>query len=205
APVANCPTPNASYNADAGQCDATLSFAASPTDNCGVASTEYSVGGSPITFPYDFPVGSTTVDVLVTDVNSNTDTCSFDVIVLDNQAPVANCPTPNASYNADAGQCDATLSFAASPTDNCGVASTEYSVGGSPITFPYDFPVGSTTVDVLVTDVNSNTDTCSFDVIVLDNQAPVANCPTPNASYNADAGQCDATLSFAASPTDNCG
>jgi large repetitive protein len=204
-PVPNCPTPAASYNADAGQCYASLTLTASPTDNCGVASTVYSVGGNTITFPYNFPVGTTTVNVLVTDVNNRTATCSYSVVVVDNQDPVPNCPTPAASYNADAGQCYASLTLTASPTDNCGVASTVYSVGGNTITFPYNFPVGTTTVNVLVTDVNNRTATCSYSVVVVDNQDPVPNCPTPAASYNADAGQCYASLTLTASPTDNCG
>ncbi len=75
-------------------------------------------------------------------------------------------PTPDASYTADEGDCDATLTFAAEPTDNCGILSTVYSVDGTQIAFPYDFPVGTTTVNVLVTDVNTNTAECSFDVVV---------------------------------------
>jgi nitrite reductase/ring-hydroxylating ferredoxin subunit len=206
-PVVTCPTPNASYTTDAGECNATLSFAATATDNCGVSSYAYSVGGNPISFPYDFTVGTTTVTAVATDAGNNTSQpCSFDVVVKDNEAPVVTCPTPNASYNTDAGECNATLSFAATATDNCGVSSYVYSVGGNPISFPYDFAVGTTKVTVVATDIHGNaSQPCSFDVVVKDNEAPVVTCPTPNASYNTDAGECNATLSFAATATDNCG
>ena len=94
------------------------------TDNCNASPTiSYSIAGNPITFPYDFTSGSTTVDVLADDTNGQTVTCSFDVIVQDNEDPVITCPTPNASYDTDAGQCDATLSFTATATDNCNTSS----------------------------------------------------------------------------------
>jgi large repetitive protein len=204
-PVLTLPTVAASYTADAGVCLAALSFTATATDNCGVASFAYSVGGTTITFPYNFPVGTTTVDVLVTDIHDNTDSGSFDVIVTDDENPVLTLPTVAASYTADAGVCLAALSFTATATDNCGVASFAYSVGGTTITFPYNFPVGTTTVDVLVTDIHDNTDSGSFDVIVTDDENPVLTLPTVAASYTADAGVCLAALSFTATATDNCG
>ena len=50
---------------------------------------EYSIEGSTITFPYNFPVGSTTVLATATDGdNSNTDTCSFVVVIVDNESPL---------------------------------------------------------------------------------------------------------------------
>src|SRR6185369_16926461 len=72
------------------------------------------------------------------------------ITVNDNSAPAANCPGPIVVNN-DAGACNASVSFAASPTDNCGVQSTVYSVSGTQITSPHLFAVGTTTVDVLVT------------------------------------------------------
>ncbi|MBW6499469.1 MAG: HYR domain-containing protein, partial [Bacteroidales bacterium] len=204
-PVITCPTPAASYNADAGECYAELSFTATATDNCGVDNIKYYVGAVEITFPYQFPVGTTTVRAEATDLSGNTDDCTFDVVVFDTQDPVITCPTPAASYNADAGECYAELSFTATATDNCGVDNIKYYVGAVEITFPYQFPVGTTTVRAEATDLSGNTDDCTFDVVVIDNQDPVITCPTPAASYNADAGQCYAELSFTATATDNCG
>ena len=97
---------------------------------------------------------------------------------------------------ADNGECDATLSFTATSTDNCEVASTTYSIGGNSITFPHDFGVGSTEVVVLVTDVHGNSSICAFNVLVEDTQDPVVTCPLLQNSYAADAGQCYASLSL---------
>ncbi|WP_199757280.1 hypothetical protein, partial [Formosa maritima] len=79
---------------------------------------------------------------------------------------------PNASYTADAGLCSASLDFSITATDNCEVLSTVYSVEGSVITYPYDFPVGTTQLDILVTDIHNNTSDCSFNVVVIDDEDP---------------------------------
>ena len=68
-----------------------------------------------------------------------------------------------------------------------------YSVGGNLISFPHDFPVGSTPVNVVVTDIHGNTDACYFVVIVEDEQSPFAACPTPLNPYAMDAGECNAS------------
>ncbi|MDB9961598.1 HYR domain-containing protein, partial [Oceanihabitans sp.] len=203
-PAFTCPTPDASYTADQGLCSTELDFSVTPTDNCDVASTVYSVNGSPISYPYIFPVGTTTVDILVTDVNDNTSECSFDVVITDDEDPAFICPTPDVSYTADQGLCSKELDFSVSPSDNCDMASTVYSVNGSAISYPYAFPVGTTTVDILVTDIHSNTSDCSFDVVVTDDEDPVFTCPTPDVSYTADQGLCSASLDFSVSPNDNC-
>ena len=205
-PVVTCPTPEDSYKADAGCCYATLSFTATATDNCAVDTIEYAVDGTAIAYPYQFPVGTTTVDVTATDIHDNTATCSFDVTVVDNQDPVVTCPTPEDSYNADAGHCYATLSFTATATDNCDVDTIEYAVDGTAIAYPYQFPVGTTTVDVTATDIHDNTATCSFDVTVVDNQDPTITCPGDLPDVATDAGECYATGVDLGTPTtgDNC-
>ncbi|MFV8227233.1 HYR domain-containing protein, partial [Christiangramia aquimixticola] len=67
----------------------------------------YSVGGSNISFPYNFPIGTTTVTVTADDGDSNSanTTCTFDVTVIDDEAPViTNCPAPVNPYSVDAGE-----------------------------------------------------------------------------------------------------
>src|SRR5439155_1564804 len=114
-----------------------------------------------------FPKGTTTVRCTATDAAGNTASCSFRVIVNDNEKPLIVCPTISPKPN-DAGQCSASVSFAAAATDNCEVASTVYKIGTTVIASPYAFPVGTNKVDVTVTDVNNNTASCSFEVVVLD-------------------------------------
>src|SRR5690606_36396151 len=125
------------------------------------------------------PVGTHTVTWTVTDTAGLTATCSQQVIVQDITPPVITCPTPNAFYNTDTGECDATLSFTATASDNCnGSPILSYEIAGTTITFPNDFPIGTTTVDVIADDGNGLISTCSFNVIVQDNEAPIAVCQT---------------------------
>ena len=203
-PVITCPAVAASYNVDPGQCYAELSLIASATDNCAIDYIKYYIGTTEITFPYQFPVGTTTVEAIAYDLSGNSDNCTFDVIVIDNIDPIITCPTVAASYSVDAGQCYATLSFTATATDNCSIDVIKYYIGTTEISFPYQFPVGTTTVEAVAFDLTGNTDDCTFDVIVVDDIDPVITCPSVAASYSVDAGQCYATLSFTATATDNC-
>ena len=206
APVLTLPTVAASYTADEGVCLAALSFTATATDNCGVESIVYSVGGTTITFPYNFPVGTTTVDVLVTDIHDNTDSGSFDVIVTDDENPVLTLPTVAASYTADEGVCLAALSFTATATDNCGVGAPVGTRSDNlPLTDAY--PVGVTTITWNVSDINNNAAVpVEQTVTVTDNEQPeIVECA---ADQTVEAGEeCTAEVpDFTASvtATDNC-
>jgi hypothetical protein len=117
--------------------------------------------------------------VVATDIHGNASRpCTFEVVVNDNERPVVTCPVPATSYSNDPGKCTAKLSFAATATDNCGVSSYAYSVGGNAISFPYEFAVGTTMVTAVATDVHGNTSvSCSFNVVVVDNENPTITCP----------------------------
>jgi len=205
-PVVNAPAPIA-VNNDAGLCSASVPFAAAPTDNCGVATTVYKEGTTVITSPHVFGVGPHTVNVTVTDIHGNTASGSFTVTVTDNTAPVVNAPAPIAVNN-DAGVCTASVSFAAAPTDNCGVQSTVYKEGATEISSPHVFAVGPHTVTATVTDIHGNSASASFTVTVNDTQNPTITAP-PALSLANDAGACGRALAHIALGTpvtgDNCG
>lgn len=186
---------NVTGNADNGSCSkANVTYSANATDNCGVASYSYSTPSG----NNSFAVGTHPVTVTVTDVHGNTATCSFNVIITDTQVPViTSCA--NVTGNADNGACSkANVTYSATATDNCSVSSYSY----SPPSGNNSFNVGTNPVSVTVTDVNGNTSTCSFNVTISDNQAPViSNCPS---SFVADR-SCPGSVSWsAATATDNC-
>ncbi|HBC05844.1 MAG TPA: hypothetical protein DC015_17025, partial [Aequorivita sp.] len=122
-----------------------------------------------------FPIGTTTNTFVVTDASGNTATCSFDVTINDNEAPVANCAAPftiQLDANGDASITVADIDNGS--TDNCAIASTSIDIT--------DFTcadVGPNTVTLTVTDVNGNSSTCTTIVTVEDNVSPVANCAAP--------------------------
>jgi hypothetical protein len=116
------PTPEAAWDATA-------------TDNCSVASIQYVLTGATTgtgTGLFQslsgvvFNLGTTTVTWTVTDGSGNTDVCSFDVIVEDNQDPVITCTVTDQTVDADTDLCTYTHSgtaWDATATDNCSVAS----------------------------------------------------------------------------------
>lgn len=79
-------------------------------------------------------------------------------------APVITCPA-NITADPDAGGCTATLSPVATAT-GCPEPTLTYSIAGTTITFPYAFPEGTTTVDVIAQNGNAPDATCSFTVTV---------------------------------------
>ena len=123
----------------------------------------------------EFPVGTTTNTFEITDTAGNTATCSFDVTVEDNTAPVIACAMDvETSTNPDS--CFATVNFG-DPlvTDNCGnddltITQTVGMPSGSM------FPVGVSQIAFEVTDTNGNTSQCSFTITVTDETPPVAVC-----------------------------
>ncbi|WP_405198558.1 tandem-95 repeat protein [Christiangramia sp. LLG6405-1] len=121
-----------------------------------------------------FPVGTTTVTFTVTDAAGNTSECSFDIIVTDDQAPELEA-LENITVNNDAGICGAIVTYEApTATDNCELAEVTLTDGmesGS------EFPIGTTTVTYTATDNAGNTSNSSFTVTVIDNEAPLIDCP----------------------------
>jgi len=65
---------------------------------------------------------------VATDPAGLTDECTFDVTVVDDHAPEITCPA-NIRQNADAGECEADVTFAATATDNCSYT-LAYDIGG---------------------------------------------------------------------------
>jgi len=167
-PSATCPN-DVTVSAPQGQCGTTVTYAGPlVSDACGIAYVD-GVVCAPASGSF-FDVGSTPVTCTVMDMNGNSSTCSFNIIVNDNEAPVTNCPTVPAQAN-DPGVCGAVVNFSFfSPSDNCPGTSQSATHG------PGYFPVGSTTVTVTATDASGNTSTCSFDVTVNDTEVPDMVC-----------------------------
>ena len=192
-PVADCPD-DISQNVDPGKCTANVDLSgASPTDNCEGVFQVFSKGTVD-----SYPIGTTEVTATATDGSGNTDQCTFNVTIIDNENPVAFCPD-NMNVSADRGNCSAYVDLGEGmPMDNCSGATQEYSPGSG------IFDVGITQVTATATDAAGNTDECTFNVIVSDNEDPVADCP-PDVFVNVDEGSCGAEITFQeGNPTDNC-
>jgi hypothetical protein len=182
-------------------------------DNCSGSSLAWSttgatsLSGSGQPGTQTFNVGTTTVQLTVTDASSNTATCSFTVTVNDTQAPViSGCPA-NITRTAGAGSCTAAVSWTEpTATDNCTPAgSLVWTKSHTPGTV---FSVGTTTVTYTAADAAGNVSaTCTFTVTINDLVRPVISGCTSNISVGTGAGAttCNAVVSWTEpTATDNC-
>lgn len=162
------------------------------SDNCSVTLTSSHDSGDV------FSAGTTTVIYEATDPSGNVTTCSFDVTVVDSDAPViSSCPS-DIELQAGA-DCKAIATWTApTATDACTLTLTSTHTSG------VEFGTGTTTVTYTATDSYGNTSACSFNVVVRDAIAPVlSNCPE-NITLNGD-GNCQAAATWAApSVQDDC-
>ncbi|MEM6347869.1 MAG: HYR domain-containing protein, partial [Bacteroidota bacterium] len=193
--VSGCPT-NININVAPGSCANTATWTPPsfvPGGLCGITglTSSHSPGAT-------FPVGTTTVTYTATDAGGLSTSCSFDVIVTDNENPsLTACP---ANITIPAVGCTANPTWTApTATDNCpGVILTSTANSGDA------FNVGTTTVTYTATDLEGNVVTCSFTVTVTETVDPIINCPGA-ITINADAGLCTGTVASAlATATDNC-
>ncbi|MDX1685976.1 MAG: hypothetical protein R3275_12125, partial [Saprospiraceae bacterium] len=129
-------------------------------------------------------VGRYPVEYVATACNGRTDTCRFDVIVTPEE-PTLQCP-PNITVNTDVDVCNAVVT-GITPLQGLGCVTTITwtAPGAIPASGVNDasgvtFPLGTTAVTYTMTyvdeDGNTITQTCSFNVTVVDNQKPTAIC-----------------------------
>ena len=172
---------NQSKNTNAGVCTyTTVSTEFNPTsatDNCGVKTLTYGLSGvtsgsgNNTLANVVFNKGTTAVTWTVTDSCNNVRTCSFNVVVTDNILPTISCPA-NITATGVAG-CTRNVTIpAVIPTDNCGISTLTWAMTGATTASgsgqigTYTFASGLTNVAYTVTDVNGNTNFCSFTVTV---------------------------------------
>ncbi|MHC5004283.1 MAG: HYR domain-containing protein, partial [Planctomycetota bacterium] len=119
-----------------------------------------------------FAFGTTTVTCTATDSSGNTDTCTFDVVVVDETEPVVSCPDDILGVECDTSG-GAVVEYTVTATDACdGDLTPTCSAASGSV-----FPVGTTTVTCTATDSAGNTGTCSFDIEVVDTADPEISCP----------------------------
>ena len=168
-PIANCVAPFTIQLDANGQASITVAdINDGSTDNCAIDTTSIDIT--------DFDcsnIGANTVTLTVTDTSGNTSTCTTTVTVEDSIAPSITCNT-DITVSTDPGDCYATVNFPdALATDNCATVTVTQTAG---LPSGSQFPVGVSTIEFTAEDANGNTNTCSFDITVEDNEAPVAVC-----------------------------
>ena len=169
APQLSCPS-DITLNTASGSNQAIATWTVTASDNVDsnlLPSGDHTSGDS-------FGVGSTPVTYTVTDAAGLSDSCAFNVIVSDNEAPqLSGCPPSSVSIDTSAGLSTGVYNFAISASDNVdGAVTVNVDHAGN------TFALGSTTVTASASDGANNAASCSFTVVVTDTENPkYSNCP----------------------------
>lgn len=202
------------------------------TDNCSATLThDYPIPDNTTLNGATFPTGVTLVEWTAEDANGNTETCTQEITVVDDENPLISCPG-DVTVNNDSGNCSATnisdisMTYLGSDNpaslplsagewyDNCSNAEITYTLSGdTDLSGPTvtdgnldagteTFNVGVTTVEYTITDDEGNITSCSFTVTVEDVEAPnIADCGSVLDSVGTDLFACSALYQWQA-PSD---
>jgi hypothetical protein len=184
-----------------GPAGAVATFSATASDIVDGAVSVACVPGSGSTFP----LGPTTVDCSATDAAGNTAMGSFQISVVDTTAPDLTLPADQSLEATGPGGAAATFVASASDmVDGSLAVSCDANSGDT-------FPLGTTTVNCLVSDDAGNTASGSFVIIVEDTTAPSLTLPSDQTfegnttgGYNGAYSGATATDIVDASPSVSC-
>ncbi len=144
--------------------------------SCSLPLNITTVGGAPNN---SYPQGETQITITANDQSGNVGTCAFIIDVFDAVPPVALCK--NIPVNLSAAPITVTASqINNGSTDNCTLLNaTNLALQGYPTGVPVtNSSCSNIPVTLVVTDRDGNTATCTANVVITDNVAPV--CTTKN-------------------------
>jgi hypothetical protein len=156
APSITCPD-NVTASADAGQCNAVVTYTLpSANDNCPGATVQCApASGS------TFSIGTTPVTCTATDASNNSSMCTFSVTVNDVTPPPISCPANVTAFSPSGSGVVVTYQTPMA-TDACSGAAQVVCLPASGSTFP----AGTTMVTCTATDASNNSSMCAFSVTV---------------------------------------
>jgi hypothetical protein len=126
-------------------------------------------------------VGAPTVTLTATDVNGNSSSCTANITVEDNIAPVAQCQDLTIQLGMNGSASITVADIENGSTDACGVSGLALDITTFGIA-----DVGDNTVTLTVTDDNDNSSTCTATVTVENNFAPPTGGIESNRSQSKD-------------------
>ncbi|NRA76413.1 MAG: HYR domain-containing protein, partial [Planctomycetes bacterium] len=182
---------------DPGTCAAAVGWdSAEASDNCQILSFSSDFQSGDL-----FPTGTTTVVYTAQDLSGNTHTDSFQITVIDEELPEIHDLPANILVSTDPGACTAVVDWVQeTSSDNCEVL--EHISSHQP---QDTFELGTTTVDVSVSDIHGNSTSASFTVTVNDDESPQIVGMPADATLDNEAGLCVAILNWEEpTSTDNC-
>lgn len=170
--------PNIAVDLLAHEASRAIDLGASATDpKDGAVAVRYYLGGSEITSPHVFAIGTHSVEARATDSDSNTVSATFSVALRDVHAPVITiAPTLRADLLATGPTTAQTL--APVIQDASGAITPVFTLDGALIPNPHPYPVGTHRVRIDARDASGNSAAPAYiDVIISDVTAPVITAP----------------------------
>ncbi|MDT0553603.1 HYR domain-containing protein [Urechidicola vernalis] len=182
-------------------------------DNCGGAVVINDFNNSNTLAGAQIPDGTT----IVWSINDGTfsETCSFDVSVIDNEAPTVVASSDRSGNSSDDGPGNCTLELLignAIPSDNCSGTNLTWAMSGATTGSGSGqvgrqfYNVGTTIITYTVTDDEGLTGTDFLSITITDDENPVLSSCPPDISQGTDSSICGAIVAWTP-PTaaDNCG
>ena len=166
-PIARCKSATVYLNSLGTVIITSLDVDNGSTDNCNI--TTLTLSRTSFTCS---EVGPNNVTMTVTDPSGNVNSCVAIVTVLDTLAPTAVCQNLTIKLDSNGTASIVALDVEGGSFDNCGIASivvnkTNFDCSN----------LGANTVILTVTDLYGNASTCSANVTVEDDIAPIVYCP----------------------------
>lgn len=178
-PVITTCVPNINYPLNV-NCQAVVNnetAAVVASDNCtSVGDLTITQNPVPGAITFTAPGQTQVFTITVYDLAGNTSTCTFTGTAIDNTNPIVTCPTLTAiPLNA---LCEASVPDITSLvtwSDNCTASAASMTFSQTPL--PGTVVNNAQTILFTVTDANGNSASCSTTQNVVDNTAPVLDCP----------------------------
>ncbi|MDE0957996.1 MAG: HYR domain-containing protein, partial [Planctomycetota bacterium] len=164
-----------------GSCTGLASWVPATASDCStISSIESShVSGS------EFSLGTTTVTYTAADIHGNSSSDTFQVTVLDAEAPSITEVPANLVVDNSPGLCSAPATWLSPSFNDCSsvLMTSDFSSGAS-------FPVGTSQVTYTAVDANGNSSQASFEVLVLDVEEPFFVNVAAQLSFSITPGEC---------------
>jgi len=165
------------------------------SDNCSISSSNLSQSAFTCA-----DLGTNAINLVVQDVNGNTDSCAISTTVLDTLNPNALCQNLTTVLDSNGFVAINPIDIGGSSSDNCSIASLTTSIDSLSCG-----DVGINGITLFVTDASNNLDSCFATITVSDQAVPVANCDDITAYLDGSGNLTVTEADVASNSFDNCG
>ncbi|XP_030855019.1 uncharacterized protein LOC105438079 [Strongylocentrotus purpuratus] len=122
----------------------------------------------------NFEIGTNVLAYMVTDEAGNSNNCSFMIVVIDTERPRITCPNMTSNTTIPGGSVGMVAWMEPTVEENSGIFSVSLL---EPASNGGEFPIGVSNITYVVIDAAGLMESCTFLVVVTDNEDPIIQCP----------------------------